>query len=102
MLVFNFVCNCFITTIKYARVILENDIYFLKRIGKDLFLTNLRNGMLGLVGMKTGKILKKFNVDLRIVNCADVCIVPREEDEEIKYHKHILILNSFDIFMLEI
>ena len=102
MLIFNFVCNTFITTIKYARIILENEIYFLKRIGNDLFLTNLRNGMLGLVGMKTGKILKKFNVDCRIVNSADVCLVPREEDEDIKYHKNILILNSFDIFNLEI
>ena len=102
MLVFNFICNTFIMTIKYARIILDNEIYFLKRIGRDLFLTNLRNGLLGLVGMRTGKILKKFNVDCRIVNKADVCVVNREEDEEIIRHKNILILNSFDIFTLEI
>ena len=102
MLIFNFVCNTFITTIKYARIILDKELYFLKRIGKDLFLTNLRNGMLGLVGMKTGKILKKFNIDCRFIICADVNVIPRDEDGEIKYHKHILILNSFDIFSLEI
>ena len=102
MLIFNFVCNTFITTLKYARIILDKELYFLKRIGKDLFLTNLRNGMLGLVGMKTGKILKKFNIDCRFIICADVNVIPRDEDGEIKYHKHILILNSFDIFSLEI
>ena len=102
MLIFNFVCNTFITTLKYARIILDKELYFLKRVGKDLFLTNLRNGMLGLVGMKTGKILKKFNVDCRFINCADVNVIPREEEGEIKYHKHILILNAFDIFSLEI
>jgi len=102
MLIFNFVCNAFITTIKYARVILDNEIYFLKRVGRDLFLVNLRNGMLGLIGIKTGKILKKFNVDYRLVNSVDICLVPREEEYEVKYHKNILILNSFDIFSLEI
>ena len=102
MLIFNFICNTFITTIKYARVILDNELYFLKRVGKDLFLVNLRSGMLGLIGIKTGKILKKFNVDFKLVNSADICLVPREEENEIRYHKNILILNSYDIFCLEL
>ena len=99
--IYNFLSNRFITTIKYANIILNNGLYFLKRIGNDLFFMNLKSGFLALVGIKTGKILKKFNVDYKPVNDIDICDIPVFNDDRFQYRKHVLLLNSTNMYALE-
>ena len=100
MLIYSFLSNGIIMTINYAKIILEDELYFLKRIGKGLYLVNLSNNMLGLIELKTGKILKKFNVEEKLCNCAD--ILSHEEENKNKLNKNILILNLYNIYNLDI
>ena len=100
MIVYNFLCNSIITIVTYAKIILDDEIYFLKRIGKGLYIVNLADDMLGLIELKTGKILKKFSIDGKLCNYAD--IVQEGEENKNKLNKNILILNSYNIFSLDL
>ena len=100
MLIYNFLAGAIITMINFAQIILEHNLYFLKRIGKGLFLVNLINGMLGLIELKTGKILKKFNVDENFCNYID--ILNKDDENKNKLNKNILILNLYNIYNLDI
>lgn len=100
MIIYNFLSNAIIMNVNYAKIILDEDFYFLKRIGKGLYLVNLVDDTLGLIELKTGKILKKFNVDGKFCNYAD--IIPEGEESKSKLNKNILILNLYDIYNLDI
>ena len=56
--------------------------------------------MLGLIELKTGKILKKFNVDENLCNYID--IINKEEENKNKLNKNIFILNLYNIYNLDI
>ena len=87
--------------INYTKVIIDNNLYFLKKIGKGMFIVNLINGNLGIIEIKCGKILKEFDVDEKIcfyINILDI----DDEGEKNKLNKNILILNQNNIYILEI
>ena len=100
MIIYTFLSNSISMIISYAQIILEDELYFLKRIGKGLYLVNLTDGMLGLIELKSGKILKKFDVDEKFCNYADICSLI-EEDKN-KLNKNVLILNVYNIYNLDI
>ena len=100
MIIYTFLSNSISMIISYAQIILEDELYFLKRIGKGLYLVNLTDGMLGLIELKSGKILKKFDVDEKFCNNADICSLI-EEDKN-KLNKNVLILNVYNIYNLDI
>ena len=100
MLIYNFMCNSIIMTVTYAQIIIENELYFLKRIGKGLYLVNLSNNMLGLIELKSGKILKKFSIDEKLCYYAD--IGTQAEEDKNKLNKNILILNLYNMYNLDI
>ena len=100
MIIYTFLSNSISMIISYAQIILEDELYFLKRIGKGLYLVNLTDGMLGLIELKSGKILKKFDVDEKFCNYADICSLIEEDKNKI--NKNVLILNVYNIYNLNI
>ena len=102
MLVYNFLCNAVTLRINYAQIILEDDLYFLKKIGKGMFLVNLINGNLGIIEFKTGKILKEFYVDEQICFYVNISDKDNDQTEKNKLNKNILILNENNILSLDI
>ena len=105
MMIYDILCHSITMIINYAEIILENDLdyYFLKKIGKGMFLVNLINKKLGIIEFKSGKILKEFDVDDKICFHIDICEQNEDEEEKKdKLNKNILILNQNNIFLLDI
>ena len=102
MLIYNFLCNSVTLRINYAQIILEGDLYFLKKIGKGMFLVNLINGNLGIIELKNGKILKELYVDDQICFYVNISDKDNDQTEKNKLNKNILILNESNILSLDI
>ena len=100
MLVYNFFVGAVITCISYGKIILDNNYYFFKKIGRGLFLVNLNSKKLGLIEFKKGKILKKFYLEDEICIDADICESANKRDGKI--NKDIVVMNQLFVYALDL